>query len=325
MEKNDKTNPKRKKYWTEFFKTLDKSDNNEIKIHFDDFVRMLEVRRNGYGYHHLTNWRTLCKMMEPVESPTDGKPHRMLHLGAAANMNDEDDKKCGKNVFFSSFSFGPMENVSMWNGYGIPTPEAVRVKFSSRSISDWERKFNAGKINVYGVNSANQLEPLSCTAKLELVQVAYWSKKEKGFNYSDSNEGLLFYDSDKFRISRKDKVVERMREKPYMFKEAGWSYENETRLVLVFDEDLADTYRRVAVDFDGPLDWLDKNFAKDVTQGPWYDENSPLVKDKAGDHSLGEAKPSRYYGKINMRSMCDFCGQAKDNCQCPFKPKNQVY
>lgn len=281
---------------------------------------MLEVRRNGYGYHHLTNWRTLCKMMEPVKSPIDGKPHRMLHLGAAANMNDEDDKKCGKNVFFSSFSFGPMENVSMWNGYGIPTPEAVRVKFSNRSISDWERKFNAGKINVYGVNSTNQLEPLSCTAKLELVQVAYWSKKEKGLHYSDSNEGLLFYDSDKFRISRKEKVVERMREKPYMFKEAGWSYENETRLVLVFDEDLADTYRRVAVDFDGPYkDMVNKNFPKHVMQGPWYnDEKSPAAL--AAGHSLSEATQSRYKGLVKMRSVCDGCKQEdKKKCNCPFQ------
>ena len=296
MAKDNKSNPQRKKYWTEYFKTLEKNGNNEIKIGFDEFVHMLTVRRNGYGYHHLTNWRTLCKMMEPVVSPVDGQPHRMLHLGAAANMNDEDDSKCGKNVCFASFSFGPMENVSMWNGYGIPTPEAVRVKFSSHSISKWETEFNAGKINVYGVNGANQLESLSCSAKLEMVQVAYWSKKEKGLNCSDVDEGLLFYDNDKFRISRKEKVVERMKEKPYLFKEAGWSYENETRLVLLFDADLADNYRRVAVDFDGPLDWLEKNF-------------------------LSEAKPSRYQGKINMRSMCDFCGQAKDKCKCPFKPE----
>lgn len=311
--------PRRKRYWTEFFSKLTKTSNNEINIRFDDFVRMLTVRRNGYGYHHLTNWRTLCKMMEPVESPVDGKLHRMLHLGAAANMNDEDDSKCGKNVYFASFSFGPMENVSMWNGYGIPTPEAVCVKFSGYSIDFWEKNFNDGKINVYGVNNTNQLEPLKCSAKLELVQVAYWSKKEKGKGHTDANEGLIFYDGDKFRISREENVVERMKEKPYMFKEVGWSYENETRIVLLFDESLADTYKRVAVDFDGPLDWLSKNFAEDVTRGPWYDENSPLVQDKAGGHSLSEAKPSRYFGKIKMRSMCDFCSQNdKSKCDCPF-------
>ena len=317
---NDINNPEKKKYWTEYFKTLEKSYNNEIKIGFDKFVRMLTIRRNGYGYYHLTNWRNICKMMEPVESPVDGKPHRMLHLGTAANMNDEDDSKCGKNVFFASFSFGPMENVSMWNGYGIPTPEAVRIKFTCQSISDWESDFNTGKINVYGVNGTNQLEPLNCGARLELVQVAYWSKKEKEPNNSDVNEGLLFYDRDKFRISKKENVVERMKEKPYLFKEAGWSYENETRLVLIFEKDLADIYRRVAVDFDGPLDWLSKNFAKDVTRGPWYDESSPLVQYKADGHSLDEAKPSRYQGKISMRSVCDSCPQEnKEACNCPFR------
>ena len=319
MDYQKKNNPIKKKYWTEYLKSLTKTDNNEINIPFDEFVRMLTTRRNGYGYHHLTNWRTLCKMMEPVKSPIDGKPHRMLHLGAASNMNDEDDSKCGKNVYFASFSFGPMENVSMWNGYGIPTPEAVRVKFSGKSIVDWEKDYKAGKINVYGVKSMNQLEPLKCKPKLEMVQVAYWSKKEKGLNYTDTNEGLLFYDGDKFRINKEEKVVERMKEKPYMFKEVGWSYENETRLVLLFDEDLADTYRRVAVDFDEPLDWLSKHFADDVTKGPWYDETSPLVQDKADGHSLGEAKPSRYDGKIQMRSMCDFCEQKdKSKCNCPF-------
>jgi hypothetical protein len=58
-------------------------------------------------------------MMERVTVPDDGTAHRMLHLSAAVNMNDEYDKKCGKGVFFTSFSFGPAENISMWTNWRI--------------------------------------------------------------------------------------------------------------------------------------------------------------------------------------------------------------
>ena len=79
--------------------------NGEILVPCEEFANLLTTKINGLGYNHLTIWSTLCKMLEPVAVPDDETKHRMLHLGAAVNMNDENDKRCGKRVFFTSFSF----------------------------------------------------------------------------------------------------------------------------------------------------------------------------------------------------------------------------
>lgn len=289
-------------------------------ISAEQLISMLtENISHGYGYYHLTRWSSLCKMLEPVAVPDDDIPHRMLHLGAAVNMNDESDKRCGKRVFFTSFSFGPPENISMWTNYGIPNEEAVRIEFPRYGIARWVNDFKVGKIRVYGVDVDGSLKPLSAKAELEMVDVAYWSKKEVGKNCHDKNEGLFFYDYDKFHLRRGTDVEQLMCTKPYCFKEFGWNYEKETRLVLKFDEDLANRYPRVAVPFDYPLNIINKDFSKYVCRGPWFNPQN-MPNNKAAGHSIIEAQPSRYIGKVKMRSVCDACTeQDKKNCKCPFK------
>ena len=288
-------------------------------ISSDELIDMLTNNiSHGYGYYHLTKWSSLCKMLEPVTVPGEDRQHRMLHLGAAINMNDESDKKCGKGVYFTSFSFGPPENISMWTNYGIPNKEAIRIKFPRYEISRWVKAFRAGKIRVYGVVSDGSLSPIDAKAELEMVDVAYWSKKEVGRNCHDKNEGLFFYDYDKYHLHHGIDVEQLMSTKPYCFKEFGWNYEKETRLVLKFDEDLADIYPRVAVPFDYPLNIINSHFSEYVCQGPWFNPGKPL--DKAAGHSISEAQTSRYIGKVKMRSVCDACTeQEKKNCNCPFQ------
>ena len=113
--------------------------NGEAIITTKEFLRMLSTEDHGWGYNHLTTWSSLCKMLEPVAVPGDENKHRMLHLGAAVNMNDENDKRCGKRVFFTSFSFGPTENISMWTNYGIPNEEAVRLSMETKTAWFWSR------------------------------------------------------------------------------------------------------------------------------------------------------------------------------------------
>jgi hypothetical protein len=152
-----------------------------------------------------------------------------------------------------------------------------------------------------------------------MVDVAYWSKKTVGRNSYDDNEGLFFYDYDKYRISPRTNVVQLMNRKPYCFKEFGWNYEKETRLVLKFNENLADRFKRVAVDFDAPLRSLLQRFSKNVWQGPWYRPDK-MPEAKAAGHSLSEVQPSNYIGKVRMRSVCDSCPELdKMNCKCPYK------
>ena len=257
-------------------------------------------------------------MMERVAVPDDDAKHRMLHIGAAVNMNDENDKLCGKGIFFSSFSFGPAENISMWTNYGIPNEDAVRIKFRRWVFMEWVDDFNAGKIRVYGVDSDGSLKNLSAQPTLIMGDVAYWSGNE-GLGKKDHNDGIFIHDRNKFRLSDGTDVKGLKESKPYLFKDGGWNYESEVRLILKFEEDLATRFNRVAVPFDGPLDYLDKNFRKYVWQGPWFTPGT-MPKDKAGGHSLSEARRSRYKSKVNMRSVCDTCpAQDKAECKCPFR------
>ena len=111
------------------------------------------------------------------------------------------------------------------------------------------------------------------------------------------------------------------KEDPYLYKEVGWNYESETRIILKFDKDLADTYKRVAVPFDDPLNYLDKYFEIYVWQSPWISDNKPTTK--AAGHSFDEAQESRYKGKINMRSVCDTCSKRDNDNECKCQFKNQ--
>lgn len=300
-----------------------RNSKNEIEISFEKFVDdyLQNGRLHGLGYHHLTTWTTLCKMMKPVEVPGREEKHRMLHLGAAEHMNDKDESKCGKHVFFSSFSFGPSENISMWTNYGIPNPEAIRIKFSRDSISNWKRLFEQGKVQVYGVTENFDLECIKERPQLKFIDIGYWDETLQGGKVIDKNKGVMFYNKNKYRITnhRKD-LKDQMDRLPYLFKKYGWSYEQETRLLLIFSEPLADQYKRIAIEFDEPIQDLEKNFKENVTYGPWYKEDNPLVQPLACGHSLKDAKESEYHSKMEMRSVCDSCKQEdKENCKCPFK------
>ena len=293
----------------------------ELLVTRRELIDLLTNNTHGYGYYHLTVWPSLCKMLEPVAVPGDPVKHRMMHFGAAVNMNDIKDKRCGRNVFFTSFSFGPTENISMWTNYGIPNKDAVRIMFWEDDILAWVDAFNESKIRVYGVESSGSLTPLAAKVELKHVDVAYWSKKDVGLNCEDPNEGLFFHDTSKYRLKGCRDVNRFMEERQYYFKEFGWNYEREVRLILVFDEDVADRYKRVAVPFDKPLATVAKHFSRDVMHGPWLNEKSVPEK-KAAGHSLGEARPSRYNGLVKMRSVCDVCPKQEQNeeeCTCPFR------
>lgn len=288
----------------------------------------LETRRHGRGYYHLTIWSTLCKMLEPVQPPDGGSPCKMLQLGAAVRMNDEFDKRCGDGVYYTCFSFGPAENISMWTNYGIPNREAVRIRFPRSVMTKWLTDFNAGKIPVYGVDEEHKLHVLEERPVAKLVDVAYWSKylgKTNKAKIDDPNSGVLKYFENTHIITepkdwRQQMLDGKLRDVAFMFKETGWSYECETRLVLVFKHGHADKYFRMAVPFEKPYASLEKDFACAVTQGPWYSPECEETRRLAGGHSLAQAQPSVYQGKLNMRSVCQTCQQKnREKCNCPFK------
>lgn len=118
----------------------------------------------------------------------------------------------------------------MWTNYGIPNEEAIKIRFPRKVISQWAKNFRDTKIRVYGVERDGSLRPITSKAEVKLVDVAYWSKKGVGRNKKDPNEGLFFYDTERYRLTDCQDVVSFMQERPYLFKEFGWNpsfYPNE--------------------------------------------------------------------------------------------------
>ena len=178
-------------------------------------------------------------MLKRVHVPEGKEMHQMLRLRAAVKMNDEGDKKCGEGVFFTCFSFGPAENISMWTNYGVPNQEAVRIRFSRCAMTKWLNAYKDGAIGVYGVEANGNLVKIPERPEAKLVDIAYWSKylgvsnKQK---IKDPNKGVIRYMDRTYVITAPADWRERMesgklKDIAYMFKETGWQYENETRLV----------------------------------------------------------------------------------------------
>ena len=279
-----------------------------------------------YGYNHLTTWSRFAQMMKPVKAP-DGKMHRMMHLGAALNMNDEDDQRCGAGVFFSCFTWGIEENISMWTNYGIPNREAVRINFTKDSIRQWLRDYKSGAIGVYGVTEDGKLEVIEARPEVWMLDVAYWSKyMKRGESHKekreDPNAGILMYRDNKYVITDPENWREELMSGKYgaravYFKDSGWSHERETRLALIFEGMKENKYTRIAVDFDGPFGVVDEHFSEQVVRGPWYKDEKFI---KVAGHTINECHESLYSDKLRMRSVCNVCPEKNSkNCKCPFK------
>ena len=191
-----------------------------------------------------------------------------------------------------SFTHEPHELVQMWVVYGQYSPEAVRVCFDGKMITDWARQ-DVAQIGIYEVpdDTTNDLFK-RVRAKLlsvKLFDVGYFAKEELG-----KRKGVI-HRHRKYTVDLND--LEALRKSgrefgPY-FKEATWADEKEVRLLLVFDKPIK--AEKIAIDFNAPIADVRENLRTRVVTSPWL--NMP----KIADTSIDMCQKSVCQGKIRDR------------------------
>ena len=264
----------------------------ECKV--DMFCKGLEYagRTHKYGYFHYTNWSSLAKMMTPVKLEGVKEKRCVLVTKAPKDKNDLSEGALDGRYWYVSFTHEPHELVQMWVVYGQYSPEAARVCFDGKMLTD-SAKQDAAQIGVYEVPDDTKNGVFKrVSAKLvavKLFDVGYFAKEELG-----KRKGVI-HRHRKYTVGLND--LESLRKSgrefgPY-FKDATWADEKEVRLLLVFDKPIkAD---KIAIDFDVPIADVRANLRNRVVTSPWLD------MPKIADTSIDMCQTSICKGKIRDR------------------------
>ena len=268
------------------------SKTDECKI--DMFCQGLEYagRTHKYGYFHYTNWSSLAKMMMPVKLEGVKEKRCVLFTKAPKDKNDLSEGALDGRYWYVSFTHEPHELVQMWVVYGQYSPEAVRVCFDGKMLTDWAKQ-DAAQIGVYEVPDDTKNGVFKrVRAKLvavKLFDVGYFAKEElvkrKGVIHRHRKYTVDLNDLEALRKSGREFG-------PY-FKDATWADEKEVRLLLVFDKPIK--AEKIAIDFDAPIADVRENLRTCVVSSPWLD------MPKIADTSIDMCQTSICKGKIRDR------------------------
>ena len=183
-----------------------------------------------------------------------------LHLSSSRRLNDLGET-LNENMYEASFAFGESENIAMWCLYGVPNKEAVRAVYPFESIKEWVADVKDKKnLGVYSFSGRSGVYR-RIEGKIKrgiFADVAYGTPKFAKHGY------------DFFRITDKEESSAVIL--AGVLKDYAWSYENEVRLIIEFEQELkTDTGHAVdiiAVDFNAPIEALQEGRGK-LTLGPW--------------------------------------------------------
>lgn len=271
------------------------------------FIRELEKNgRRHRWYFHYTGCDTLQRICD------NGK----LFLSPVAKMNDgKEAKMVPDNMFAACFSYGSAESVAMWNTYGIPRRDAVRLCFDGALM----RRLLDGDFGPLKCQALNKDRTAICDippekVKVTLVDIAYASVDGKYCRYRDRR--CIVIDE-----KGRDQNLLGSKFAGYV-KMEGWSYEREARLLLTVAEDyVVPDISHVAVDFSGVVKGITANTKihgeYPILFGPWAtpDKCEELAKQRL---KVGKSAFTGYLD--NLKTVCDKCGEAcRRKCRCKHK------
>ena len=141
-----------------------------------------ELERNGRRHRWYFHYTTLDVMDKILANG-------MLFLSRVGKMNDgKEADTMPDNIFAACFSASGTESVAMWNTYGIPRRDAVRLCFDGCLV----RKFLDGKFGVLKCHARNkdgividEIPPEK--VELKMFDVIYASTGEKHFQYREKH------------------------------------------------------------------------------------------------------------------------------------------
>ena len=302
---------------------LENPTDGQPRVSFREFCNLLVY--NGLthvrGYFHYTTWGRLGKILKRTKVES-GEERILFCLSSTADLNDTAENSV--EAYVASFSFGEEEEVAMWTNYGVPKPEAIRIRFPKSAITAWVRENPPEKIKVYKGKPSGDFVLLEQEEVLDarFVDVAYYGRNRTNEKESIS-DGVIYKGN---RCSFREKkwrgaLLESCPEAALLFKKRGWAYEREVRLVVRLKHPLPPKMK-IALDFTSLFEAVLADQANCLMVGPWFDpRNFPLSDIACID--LNKVAKSCFMGELNMRSNCDACkGRTKTNCRCPYRPKD---
>ena len=169
-------------------------------------------------------------------------------------MNDgKEANTVPDNVFAACFSSGEAESVAMWNTYGIPRKDAVRLCFDGCLV----RQFLDGKFGPIKCQAQNkdgvvidEIPPEK--VEMEMSDIVYATTGKKSFQYREKYCSVIDENGKTLNLLGK-------RFAGYV-KMCGWSYEREIRLLLTLKKGyIIPGMEKVSIDFSEVIKCIKSN------------------------------------------------------------------
>ncbi len=249
-----------------------------------DFVNFLEE----HGWSHDSYYH--CTTLSAIEKILDSG-YFFLTQGNSRSLNDQHEwckkgkKEYWNRLYIGSFSYRKTESVPMWELYGKPHNETIRIELSNNFMNDWIKKLDCYAVNKNKVNTKELLE----INKSSLTDIMYIEQNDK--------EQILCWHDNEDRLHKSIKNIG-FDEDPQLTgyeKNIGWDYEYEVRLMVELrkNEDFCGYPSRIAVKI--PDDFNDN--IKIIT-GPYFSCHRRL---KEMNLQENQYKMSWLEGRVNFR------------------------
>ena len=232
---------------------------------------MIDTPKLGISYFHYTDTPGFLSMVK----------NGLLYLSRVDCLNDgNEDFLASKRFYVGCFSTSIGESVALWAIYGNGRSDALRLRFSGRTLADLFGGRNK-RIEIFEVTDSGRGRKLGM-AKVLLSYVAYASRTYPTF-----------------AVRNRRMTLERLKDVPrgaldqFWWKELSpfaklnsWEYEREVRLVVEVEKEL--DCKKIAIDFARPLEELleynpktKRRHLTSVLMGPWSSQEdcSTLSRD----------------------------------------------
>lgn len=241
-------------------------EKKRLPVRAEDVCRFLQCA--GSGHRNYFQYTTIAGLKGLLTS-------KKLYLTLGSELNDKvevktSDSRLWRRSYIASFSFGEPENVAMWKMYGESEENSVRIGFNGKSFANRIATLGRSKVGFFRVVSdglkTDRYEELGVDIEsVSLHDVIY----QYGQVSKRSKHGSVLWNrmiANDARCSEFDNCGEH-KEFATFVKDCAWSYENETRVVVVLKKELPKV-KRIAVDISDVLKTLR------VLSGPCYSKEA---------------------------------------------------
>lgn len=294
-------------------------DNNKYPVKSQDDLLNLktycEKAVNNYEFiFHYTKLNSLIGML---------KNHK-LHFTSTKSTNDlqesiDSNSAHRNNLYIVSFTSNMRESLAMWHVYGNPFEKSVRLRFKTSLIKQMINQSSGAPCYSIDIDKErNTYHEIGCIKSLRLIDVSYVTIKNKDASFR-KNRYLSYnlnFEKDYSTNLRNDDFVG-------FFKNKGWDYEKETRLLLEIESNSSsqnhDHIEKIAID--APNIFSDMC----IRCSPCFDKGDlkkePCMEGFFSDNRFKmRLQNSRYLWKVHFQDKCSLCKTA--NPMCPhMKPQ----